>query len=278
MKIFFTLFLVVITASAAAFFFYKKDPGKSVKTIDSIEIGSTLDVEVGIERECRFGDLDIILADLQMSGPKGKNMLLSVEPIVSTGSKFKPLSVSLSAEDIEFGYKKTFELTLSGQKEHLGVFLCRDREKTGRCNKKAIFDYGKIEESLQKQGSQKVRNSDKIYFFQYLVVENKQLQFLTENIETLQKAFEAVDKITADISDDKIKNDVRKKSKNLFDSLGSYVVTKKPGKNKLYLQALLAKMDRTKCTEQKPKTPEKVRIFKGKPVSPIFKDMGFGKP
>ncbi len=261
------------------FFFYKKELGISEKKeIDTIKVGSSLDVAIEIERECRFGDFDIMLADLNMSGPMGNDLLLSVEPIVPTKSEFKPVYVKLSVPDIEFGYKKTFALSLPKQREHLGVFLCRDRDKKGKCNSKEIFDYGQIEESLQNEGSLKIRKADKIYFFQYLYAENDELHFLTDNVESLKEAFAAVDRITSTVANASLREEIKKKAKKLFDALGSYVVTKKPEKNKLTLQVMLAKMDKTKCSDLKPSAPEKVRIHRGKSVPNVFKDMGFDRP
>ena len=273
------ILIALVIAILGSVFGYRYWTGKNEKTaaMDKIELGTHLALSFEVEQECQFGDLDVILADLTLSGKlTTDDLLVTVEPIVSAGSSFQRVTQRLTGAQIAAGLRMELPVQAIKSTEHLGVFLCRDRKRTGRCNDKSIYDYGQLERSLQKGGSPKVRADDKIYFFQYLLAEPGAISFLTENVTSLEQAFKKVDEATSTVSDGKRQAALRKQAKNLFDALGSYVVIKKPERKKIFLEARLSKMNKIACGNDRPAVvPERIRVNRSN-VSPVFKNMGFG--
>src|SRR5690606_8602616 len=105
------------------------------------------------------------------------DILISVEPIIRKGSKFKPVTKRITGAELAAGLRTTFPLGSFDTTEHLGVFICRDRKKSNTCSDKAIYSFEQIDRSIRKSGSQRVRSADKVYFFQYLLAKQNKITF-----------------------------------------------------------------------------------------------------
>src|SRR5690606_2469987 len=204
------------------------------------------------------------------------DLLLTVEPIVGSSKEFPVVSKRLTPLEIEFGYKIDFKLPKITSPQHLGVFLCRDRARTGSCAKKAVYDYGQIQDSLGKGGSPRIRRSDKIYFFQYLYGVRGELRFITSAVTTLKDAYAKVDEATSSVRNEKERKALRKRARRLYDSLGSYVVAKQEELGEMMLEMTLAKNDQKACQADVPsKVKRYIKVDRKQKPSSVFQNMGF---
>lgn len=270
---------LIASLVGAGAFAYKRwmNSSENAQTLASMKVNSELNINLEIEHDCFLGDLDLILGDLTVTGKMTTpDLLISVEPIVNRGSKFIPVSKRITGADLAAGFRTTLSLGHFESTEHLGVFICRDRLKTGKCNNKAVYNFEQIEQSIRKGGSPRIRKADKVYFFQYLLGQKNGIQFLTEHVESLEQAFQVVNEITSHIVDEKQKEEIRKKSKQLFNALGSYVVVQTPERGTPVLTAKLAKIDHKACqASDTTAVPERVKVQRNKRLPTIFRDMGF---
>ncbi len=277
MRILAAISVVIILALAGSYLYkvVRNKREKSAVKIDKIELDGTLNISVVVERECQLGDFDIMAADLALNGKASDpDLLISLEPIVAGDSP--GVSTRVSLDQLERGYAIKLPLPKLEEPRHLGVFICRDRQKTGTCANKALFNFGEIQASVNHGGDQNVRKNDKVFFYQHIYVKDRAAYFLTDAVESLEDAYKRIDMVTADTKDETERTQIRSRSKALYNALGSYVVTKRdPSRGQLFLEARLSKRDEQLCRQPSIKPPQRSKINRRAPVPSVFRKLDF---
>jgi len=272
------LVLIFLGISAGGYYyyshFYKKSSDEKVTVF---EIGNYLNIKIDTERECQFGDFDIMGADIALTGKEtDRDILLTVEPVLNRSKQAPIVSQRLTLDEVKLGMQKSYPIANTSKEQHLGIFLCKDQLKRGTCAPKPVFDYQQLQNSILNKGNQKILKSDKIFFFQYLYINQQRAQFLSENINSLEEAKQKIITFTEHI-DSPFRDNLRTRINRLYDSLGSYVVIKKPTEKKLYMEIVLGMMDESLCESSAPvKVKKKTKIYRNAAPKKVFRDMGFG--
>jgi hypothetical protein len=170
--------------------------GLKKKMLPLGEQGRVLHFSITSEKRCMMGDVDIIKKDLEHSSkPK---LLLTLESLVPGDTGFPPVVNEVSIDSLTGGYDVSFVVPEGVNIYHLGLFVCSDSQGLGRCfvNDKQVEDLNNVLNQYmmleQKQKYQKDRNlpvnretveaEDRIYFFNYLLINGNQLSVLDSSV------------------------------------------------------------------------------------------------
>jgi hypothetical protein len=133
---------------------------------EGIRLSIRLDPKAG----CFLGALDELDMDLDLS--QKKNIILSLENIIPGDKSFKPLTKSVTFDQLSQGVSLEFSLPKIDDFAHLGLFICRDSSERHRCvGKQALGPSEAIVENIRADKKIAHSPSDRIYFFQYLLIE-----------------------------------------------------------------------------------------------------------
>lgn len=132
---------------------------------------------------CMIGDLDIISAE--MKAHPGAELLLSVEPVTTSFSRFQPIVQKTSVGKLRGGSTLTFLLPPSPQPVHLALFICKDSDGSGRCQSKEVKDLNQVIDPYFGKNPPNAKNppSDKIFFFHYFLLEGSSLTSFDSELE-----------------------------------------------------------------------------------------------
>lgn len=129
-----------------------------------------LDFTISIPRRCPIGDADAIKLDLDASPEK--RILISVEPLDPADTSFKPQVEVVGPELLQTGRSVLFKVPLRERSIAMGVFVCKDSQKKGRCLGKPFEDLNAIFSEYSKAGGVlKNPPPDRTYFFQFLSIQ-----------------------------------------------------------------------------------------------------------
>jgi len=119
---------------------------------------------------CTPGDLDTILKTVK--NKSSKELLVTLENISdkTVHGKFR-----MSVNDLIKGNNLAFITAASSHTESLGLFICRDTNRSGSCQSKEIMSQDEISRQLaaNRQASSK---KDYVYYFQNVLLSNGKLQ------------------------------------------------------------------------------------------------------
>lgn len=114
---------------------------------------------------CNYGDLDAIALDANRASPAP--LLLTLEPL--PGSLGVSQSKEVTLADLEKGFTHDFVVE-SGSGHQLGLYLCLDQGRTGRCGGKRIQPINEIfaDYAVAPERLRGTRPPDRVYYFQFL--------------------------------------------------------------------------------------------------------------
>ena len=142
--------------------------------------GTRIPLKLNSTRRCQIGDLDIIQKDLiNLKSKNSGNLILSLEPISEDDNSFSPVFRSININEFVLGFEMFMQIKLYHAPANVGVFICNDISKSGRCRSKEkvnISEFGKkfIPGSIE---SKKEFPEEKIYYFAHLIVDTDGIQF-----------------------------------------------------------------------------------------------------
>jgi hypothetical protein len=183
--------------------------GIKKKVLSQGDQGRVLHFSVTSEKRCMMGDIDIIKKDLEHSSkPK---LLLTLESLDPGDTNFPPVVNEVSLDSLTGGYDVSFVVPDGADTYHLGLFVCSDSLGQNRCfvKDKQVEDLNNVLNQYmmleQKQKYQKDRNlpvdretveaEDRIYFFNYLLINGNQLSVLDSS--AAKPAYESLKKYLA---------------------------------------------------------------------------------
>ena len=132
---------------------------------------------ISSDARCMVGDLDIIGKELEHS-PESK-LLLTIEPLQPTDDG-PYVSKEITIAKIAGGVRIPLLLPRSDGLRHMALYVCKDSTGEGRCRDKSVGDLNKVYQAYYplnggKPVSDSYRATDKIYFFQYLLLDGDSL-------------------------------------------------------------------------------------------------------
>lgn len=139
--------------------------------------GQEIVVRLDARKVCAAGDFDAIKAELEKR-PQTR-VLLTVEPPSAGEAIPAPIVRTMSLQELTNGGDFRFALPPSARRASLGIFLCSDGDKIGRCAGKVNVDINKIFTATLQKDWGVAPIADKIYFFQYLLLRDGTLETLT---------------------------------------------------------------------------------------------------
>jgi len=143
---------------------------------------------------CTIGDLDAIALDGHLSD--NPRFLLTVEPLNPEDTSLPPMTRVLTLKDFQKGMRHEFSLPPLKKGIQLGIFLCKDTAGEGRCNtdSKEVADINRMlaDSSKSMKEDKKYRSPDRVYYFQYLYLEESNRLRAFQNPEVPDITFDAV--------------------------------------------------------------------------------------
>lgn len=132
---------------------------------------------ISSDARCMVGDLDIIGKELEHS-PESK-LLLTIEPLQPSDDG-PYVAKEITIAKIAGGVRIPLLLPRSDGLRHMALYVCKDSTGEGRCRDKSVGDLNKVYQAYYplnggKPVSQNYRATDKIYFFQYLLLDGDSL-------------------------------------------------------------------------------------------------------
>lgn len=163
----------------------------------------TLAVAASLRLGCTEGDFDAVLGDLKRSTPK--KLLLTIESLVPE-DRFAPIAREVSEAQLRRGLRDLrIELPSKGPRQ-LGLFLCKDSDGTGRCAMKPAMDINAVLNENMKAAAkpQPEQARDRIYFFQYLFVDEDGTLATFQNVPVARETFASLgERLATYFPDDK---------------------------------------------------------------------------
>lgn len=152
--------------------------------IDSTLQGKNLQIPIRMVHKvakCYLGDIDAMNMEAQYA--KGSRFIMTLEPLAQ--KQLPMASQEISLRELSTEFSRTLSLQLESQPAHYGIFICRDTAKTNRCQNKKMVDLNQIFHKYfnDKAGFADYAKVEKIYFFQYLLLQKHRVLFLTNEIE-----------------------------------------------------------------------------------------------
>lgn len=134
--------------------------------------GNTVPLRFFLEKtlSCDPGDYEAITESLKQSAEK--SLLLSLESI-SVEDTFEPVTMQINESEFVHGFSRTVDVPATLGPRQLGLFLCKDSEKVGRCAHKPVVGINELLRENLKQGREGrgAEAPDRIYYFQYVYVD-----------------------------------------------------------------------------------------------------------
>jgi len=143
--------------------------------------GSPLPLRIKSTPRCMFGDFDLIAAD--MGGGKQGSLILTVErldepaaPPLAMASLYGPgLGAAILSRD---GYGLELPPAAASAPQLLGIYICRDAARTGRCGDKPLVPFGQaLDAHSSKNPAAQVKVADKVYFFSFIIASGGKIHF-----------------------------------------------------------------------------------------------------
>lgn len=123
----------------------------------------TLKVTIKAFKRCLEGDAETITSDLHFSA--SKRLLLTLEQVRKDGTVVAPTRV-LKKDEYFTGFTHEFTFPQRRRREVLGVFLCKDDERSGRCfDKVALPTRESLLELSEASTNKNFQARDKTYYF-----------------------------------------------------------------------------------------------------------------
>ncbi len=128
---------------------------------------------ISSDARCMVGDLDIIGKELEHS-PDAK-LLMTIEPL-QPNDDGPYISKEITIAKIAGGVRIPLLLPRADGLRHMALYVCKDSTGDGRCRDKAVGDLNKVYQAYYplnggKPVADSYRATDKIYFFQYLLLD-----------------------------------------------------------------------------------------------------------
>ncbi len=148
--------------------------------------GAHLSFHVEIKKTCSWGDLDLIKGELAAN--KGAKLLLSIESVVPGDKDFKPVTKTLTFDQLAKGFDHTFTFPPSARTKSLALFLCSDMDSNS-CGSKNVEDFNVAYKEFMKTQSYpfgekppEYKPPMRTYFFQHVLLapDSAQVQFATK--------------------------------------------------------------------------------------------------
>lgn len=155
--------------------------GLHSKELHTDKSGTHLKFSLKVEGRCHLGDIDGILSELKHS--PGSRLLATVEPL-EPDKRWRTAAHVISVADLEKGIDHEFSIPSVQQPTSLGFYICKDSSGIGRCSEKDIVDFNKILSQYKGHLQNNFRATDKIYYFQYLLVDKKAVKVFSKNLMT----------------------------------------------------------------------------------------------
>lgn len=153
----------------------------SAKAIKFPLDGKDINVSIRIisTERCMVGDLDAIVREASLD--TSAKFLLSIEPLTGSDKDFGPASkTTLDPRGLDSTQTFTLKIPVGENPEHLGLFICRDAAGSGKCREKDAVDIGKL---LSDHMHMKATAADRIYYFQYLLLDHNTLTVVGGDVE-----------------------------------------------------------------------------------------------
>jgi hypothetical protein len=123
---------------------------------------------------CHVADLNAIFHDYRQTA--NNSILVSLESLDGSGKRISFYRPSL--EHLKYGFEAAFKIPPEMKSGLMGLFICSDSGRTGRCTRKkpmdfdALFNISNTNRALPYQ--------DKVYIFNLVVITDKLLRYVTE--------------------------------------------------------------------------------------------------
>lgn len=130
------------------------------------------------DSRCMIGDVDVIRQELGHS-PDSK-LIVSIESLFPQTDPSPPVTREIALDRILTGARLSLFVPRSADVRHLGFFICKDSTGEGRCANKEIVDLNSVFQTYFPVGTiakplTNYKASDKVYFFQYLMLDGDTL-------------------------------------------------------------------------------------------------------
>jgi hypothetical protein len=145
----------------------------ATKELPESSKGRVLHFRITSPPRCMIGDLDIIREEINHS--RKKNILLTLEPLLG-GSDFPAQTSRIPNGELGRGVDHPLVLPANAQPLHAALYICKDDDGDGRCGRKPPAKMERIYTAYMQSRRRslpaaEIEPGDKIYFFQYLLVE-----------------------------------------------------------------------------------------------------------
>ncbi len=139
-------------------------------------------VKIEVPTQCEMGDVDIMRYDQYFDKNPVRRLILSLEAVSPEDADFKPIVLELPKLELLNGLKTTMNVPLGEKPRQLGLFVCKDSAREGKCLGKRSIPLAKMYKFYSKKVSTTDRDNfarnDKIFYFQYLLATNSKIEIL----------------------------------------------------------------------------------------------------
>ena len=132
------------------------------------------------QRRCMIGDFDIVRKELTRS-PESK-LLLTLEPLLPTDD-LPPQSKEISLAGIESGMRFSMAIPERAEPTHFALYICKVSDGSSTCGDKSVEDLNLVMENYDFPGAASEKPKDKIYYFQYFLLDANSLTSFKNEIE-----------------------------------------------------------------------------------------------
>lgn len=143
-----------------------------------------LPLQLKTQKVCSFGDFDALYLDASYS--EYPLTLLTLEDLSAGKSKLydsvilsNPKQDFLKRVTSEKGYSYELKLGKIAKPTVLGIYLCLDSKKEGRCHNKSYEDINDVIKryDVKEKIAASYRSTDKIYFFSFFVINEGEIYY-----------------------------------------------------------------------------------------------------
>ena len=230
------------------------------------EFGYPFHFTLSSDGRCEVGDLDII--GKEMAHSPGAKLLFTIEPLM-TGDLESPVIKEIGVDKVTGGSVINLAIPAGKGVRHLGLFICKDSSNDNSCRNKSVVDLNKVYNTYYPMNGSKPPSddylaSDKIYFFQYLMVQDGQLVvFDPKGTVTAGNDFEMFlrDRLGSPIQARTVANRVTKLNDIILSAPVSFAGQ--------FVRLNLPHLDKAICREVGPKPLSPEQLSAAKQVPPV---------
>jgi hypothetical protein len=136
--------------------------------------GSERFFPLAIQWRIGCGPINYNVLKQQFKAGSMATVLLTIEPIDPAYTSFSPVVYEISEESFFQGAPLMLSLPATTEALELGLFICSDTKKEGRCNTKQAFRA----QPADLEGKTQSYAGDRLYFFSYLILADNALYTL----------------------------------------------------------------------------------------------------